>query len=133
MQAPTFVDLAIANLQTIGLIYDVAGILILGIPVMFRSVERIYSQSGTHWNYNRPVATALSGATLDALVGYILLTFGFALQIAAQLGFMATPIAGLSLLGLLLLSVAVYWKWLRPALVKRLVDRVRAMSELEGQ
>ena len=124
-------DLAIVNLQTVGLIYDVAGILILGIPVMFRSVDRIYAQSGTYWDYSLPVAKALSGTTLDTFFGSILLTLGFALQIAAQLGFMTTPITGVSLLGLLLLSVSAYWIRLRTALTKRLVDRVHAKWEIE--
>ena len=133
MQVPAFVDLAMANLQSIGLLYDVAGILILGIPVMFRSVDKILAQSGTYWDYSRPVAKALSGATLDTFIGSILLSLGFAFQIGGQLGFWTSRNVGLFLIGLLAFSVGLYWIWLRRALVNWLSNRVRAKWEIEEQ
>ena len=82
---------------------------------------------------NRPVAKALSGATLDTFIGSILLSLGFAFQIAGQLGFWTSRNVGLFLIGLLAFSVGLYWIWLRRDLVNWLSNRVRAKWEMEEQ
>ena len=64
------------DLQIIGLIYDAAGIAILGIPAVFRMVDEIAAQSGTYWNGNPHLAKALSTARIDTTIGSILLLFG---------------------------------------------------------
>ena len=131
MQAPTVFELLIGNLQSIGLIYDVAGILILGIPVMFRSVDRILAQSSEYWDYSAPVAKALSSRTSDTFVGSILLSAGFILQIAAQIGCYATRNTGLFLIGALVLVVGLYWFCLRRVVVNFLTSRAQAKWEKE--
>ena len=129
MQAPTAVELLVGNIQSIGLLYDVAGILILGLSVMSRWSDVILSQSTTYWDFNAPLAEALSASKLDTLFGSLLLALGFSLQFAAQLGWYASRTAGLFLLGALVPVLALYCFWLRREIVKRLTVRIRTKLE----
>ena len=80
------------NLQIIGLIYDAAGIAVLGIPAAFRMVDEIAAQSGTYWDYNPNIAKALSTARVDTTVGSVLLLAGFLIQVTSLYSFVATPL-----------------------------------------
>lgn len=132
MQAPTAFELLVGNLQAIGLFYDLAGILILGISVVSKWTDVISQQSGTSWDYNASLAEALSASKLDALIGTILLALGFGFQLAAQMGCSATSTLGLLLLCSLILVAVLYGFWLRRVIVNRLTSRIRARHEQQG-
>ena len=89
----------------------------------------ILSQSTTYWEFNAPLAEALSASKLDTLFGSILLALGFSFQFAAQLGWWASRTAGLFLLCALVFVLAFYCFWVRRVIVKRLTARIRSKSE----
>lgn len=128
MHVPAFEDV-IVNLQSIGLLYDVFGILILGIPIVFRSADRIHEQAGTYWDLSSPVVKSLSSQTWDTFIGSVLLFLGFVFQLAGTFGYRAPTNCGLTLVCLLAFTVALYWIWLRRVLVKSLTSRVHEKWE----
>ena len=129
MQVSAFLEQATTNLQSVGLLYDFFGILILGVPIVFRSASRIRKQAGTYWDFSLPTAKALSSQTWDTFVGSVLLLFGFALQIAGSLGANVSGEWGLVLVSLLILTVGLYWVFVRRALVNALCNRARSEGE----
>jgi len=103
------------DFQAVGLIFDVAGVAILGVPAAFRMRSEIAAQMGTYWNYNPPLARALSASRVDISAGSLLLILGFAFQIAAFLGYRPLKYTGpTALIGLALFFV-LYWLWARAA------------------
>lgn len=74
------------SLQILGLAFDAAGILVLGVPSVFRMVQEVADQATTAWGYNIQVVHGLSGGRVDVTVGSLLLFFGFVLQIVSTLG-----------------------------------------------
>ena len=112
------------NLQVIGLIYDAAGISILGGPAVFRMVDEIRAQSGTYWNGNPALARALSLARIDTTVGSLLLLSGFIIQITALQGYTVPPVVIDILVPVLVIFVLLYWLCIRSLLSESLVNRV---------
>jgi len=119
------------DFQSIGLIFDVAGIAILGVPAIFRMKSEIAAQIGTKWNYSRPLARALSTSRVDISAGSILLVLGFTFQIAASLEFRPLAYTGTISLGTLILFFVLYWSWLRGACSEWLYSL--ALEEYEAQ
>ena len=112
------------DLQVVGLMFDLAGILVLGLPPLVRVVDEIAGQSGTHWDYNPNAIRILSAARVDLAAGSVLLALGFVMQAAAIWGFSVSSVAvlmmflGLPTLGLL------YFCWLRSFVSAAVVARV---------
>ena len=117
------------NFQSLGLIFDVAGIAILGVPAIFRMKSEVAAQMGTYWNYNLPLARARSISRVDITAGPILLILGFAFQIAASLEFRPLAYTGPTALGTLVLFFIFYWSWLRGACTKWLVAEALKLHE----
>ncbi|WP_428098269.1 hypothetical protein [Candidatus Rariloculus sp.] len=124
----------ISNLQVVGLIYDAAGISILGGPAVFRMVNEITAQSGTYWNGNPALAQALAVARIDTTAGSVLLLLGFLFQITALQGYAIPELAiDLSVPALIVLFV-LYWCFLRSLFSRSLANRVelrRAQQQAE--
>ena len=123
------------DLQIIGLTYDAAGIAILGIPAAFRMVDEVKAQSGTYWNWNPPLARALSYSRIDTTVGSCLLLIGFGFQIASLTGFQSAQYVGPALLGALVVLFLLYWAFLRAYWSRILIAQIERQrhSEAEAQ
>ena len=126
MQMPSLVEQAITSLQSIGLLYDVFGVLILGIPIMFRTSNRIREQAGAYWDLSRPAAKALASQTWDTFIGSLLLLAGFTFQLAGTLGLDVPAFIGDALVCVLFLLVTIYWLWLRRFHVESLTNQAQA-------
>lgn len=119
------------DLQVVGLTYDAAGIAILGVPAAFRMVDEVKAQSGTYWNWNPPLARALSYARIDTTVGSCLLLCGFAFQIASLTGFQSVHYLGPALLVGLVVLFLLYWSLLRAYWSNVLIARVERQRQSE--
>ena len=117
------------NLQFIGLIYDAAGIVILGIPAVFRMVDEIAAQSGTYWDANVHLAKALSTARVDTTVGSVLLLSGFLMQVASLYSSVAMPLVSAIVLIALGVFFVLYWCYLRCYFSTALTTRVKRRLE----
>lgn len=115
------------DLQLVGLLFDLAGILVLGLPPLVRFVDEIAGQSGTHWGYNPKAVRILSAARVDLAAGSILLALGFGMQAAAILcrDTLSTA-AALAVLLSLPAAGLLYFCWLRGYVSAALAARVEA-------
>lgn len=119
------------TLQIIGLIYDAAGISILGIPAAFKVVDELTAQVGTKWNYNRAFLKALTLARIDTTVGSLILLVGFSIQIASLMGHATIHFGSYLLIGILFLFLVLYFICLRTYFTKILTDKVEHKKQLE--
>lgn len=119
----------IENLQIIGLLYDVVGIGVLGIPALRRMTTEIAAQAGTYWNYNSELAKGLSEARVDTVAGSCLLIIGFLIQAAGISGIQAPWICGALLIGLLALFIVLWLAFGRRSVAHMLLQRVERRLE----
>ena len=117
------------HLQIIGLIYDAAGIAVLGIPAVFRMVDEIAAQSGTYWNANTHLAKALSTARIDTTVGSVLLLAGFLIQITSLYSLVVPPLVSAIVFIALGVFLILYWCHLRRYFSTALTNRVKRQLE----
>lgn len=89
------------DLQTVGLVYDLVGILVLGVPLCAVGTKTIVNRSATYWNANKPEAERMLGERMDVLVGTLVLAAGFVLQIVAAQQVVSPPWVGGGFLGAL--------------------------------
>lgn len=89
------------NLQIVGLFYDAAGVVTLGLSSIFRMVPQISLQTASYWDFNQELAKAFAYARIDTTTGSILLLVGFSTQIASLVGYEATTIGSYIYLGIL--------------------------------
>jgi hypothetical protein len=74
------------NIISIGLFYDIAGVIVLGIGVAFNAKANILGQSSSGtWRGNPDTLEALCKQQTDTFYGLILLVLGFAFQLAGSL------------------------------------------------
>ena len=107
-----------------GLIYDIAGAILLGRAVVFNTKEKIFQQVSTSWDYNKQKIPVVVEGRIDAVVGLTLLVTGFLLQGASAFWsgwWWVLPIA-LVLLG----AVLMVYRLVLPKLVKRGTESVVA-------
>ena len=71
----------LTDLQAVGLLYDVAGVGILGWSLAFRSRRAIAALSATRWDVNPNVAEDTVKAKVDMRTGTSVLVLGFLMQI----------------------------------------------------
>ena len=112
------------NLQIIGLVFDAAGIFVLGIPALFIDRKDIAAQTGTQAGGNPALAKALLSARLDTMVGSFLLLAGFGIQIASLFGSATRPLVGALLTAILLvLLIVFYFRFFRRRLMACLMRK----------
>ena len=114
----------LGNMQAIGLMFDAIGILILGVPAIFRVIPEIKAQSGTYFDYNKSLAEALSAARVDLSIGSVALLLGFLFQLADTLGYYAVNWFGALMWALCMLLVPLHFLVIRPRLVVLILDAV---------
>ena len=123
----------VSDPQVIGLLYDAAGILILGVPAVFRMSQEIQAQAGTYFDYNVHLAAALASSRIDLTVGSLVLLVGFFMQLAGNLGYVYYVSVGWSLGIGCLAFVAIYFVFFRRWLSNALLKRVRAALDAKAK
>lgn len=74
------------TLPAIGLLYDAAGVLALGVAFFGKRRSTIQAESETRFDYNQDLMVALITSRVDGIFGSTLLLIGFVLQFLGQLG-----------------------------------------------
>ena len=117
------------NLQVVGLIYDIAGVLALASPIVFRGAKTISLLSATRFNGNTELMRDLITTRLDTFFSGFLLLTGFALQVVPMLVERFWPqCSGPFLLLFLFMAFSLYYCF-RPSLIDARVDRQRRQKE----
>ena len=114
------------NLQTIGLLFDLVGILVLGVPLATVGVKTIIARSETYWDSNPNEYRRMLAERMDVGIGTVVLAFGFGMQIAGQYPSLATtpPLLGWSFTAVLVVFLTVYVAWLRKFMLARQLARI---------
>lgn len=121
------------NPQVPGLLFDAIGILILGVPAVFRVSREIQAQSGTYFDANPHLAKALSESRVDITVGSVVLFAGFLMQLVGNLGYVYTRPFGWTLVVSPIAFVLVYFLYLRRRLSGALFNHVMAALNSKGE
>ena len=118
------------DLQTIGLTYDLVGILILGYPLVMKGMKTIISRSGTYWDNNPHEVRRMLEERIDVGLGTLVLVVGFGMQIVAvQWAVKLPPVWGWSLIAALFVLVAAHLAWIRRFMLARQEARIRKQIE----
>jgi hypothetical protein len=118
------------QLTPIGLIYDVFGVIYLGIAFFFKSKEAIIQESGTYWDSNPHMLHGLTSSKFDGLLGSLLLLIGFIFQMLGYLGY--SYISDYVAIGIYIAPGAfsvLYFIFLRKWLVNRWVKSMTKLIE----
>ncbi len=123
---------ALEDLQTIGLFYDLVGILILGVPLAKRGTTAIVEQASTHWDINLPAAEEAVSAKLDATFGTMVLALGFLMQIVARFTVNVPLAFGCLCLAALAGGASVYYLWWRRHSLQRHTKKILELAEYQA-
>ena len=120
------------DLQTLGLIYDIFGVVVLGTSLLKRRRVIARLTHPTHdanvLNYDVPAIEDFVKDKWDALLGTTVLVFGFTMQIFGKISLQ--PLWCCAVVGLLLVIVLVYYSFVRQgALLDKEVGKVQAARE----
>ena len=117
-----------------GLVLDIAGAMIIALGLVLKTPEAALEESTPRWGFNAALDASLAAQTADAQIGAAMLVMGFAVQIAAALGWheeswLATGIA----LGTAGVAAASAWVFLnrfwRPRRIRQvLYVRLRSLD-----
>ena len=113
------------SLQTVGLLYDIVGVIILGAAFAVRSVRDAANESSLFWRVvpeNRRSATE----QVDGRIGLALVVAGFLLQLAPD--DLSPAWVPACLVGLLMSFMVTYWWGLRSWLIARRVRMLEAIQ-----
>jgi len=118
-------------LSAVGLIYDIAGVILLAWAILAVSGARLREQAATMWDFNPKLLRALIEQQTDAFVGLPCLAIGFVLQLLGMIGWLTpdNPLWWL-LCAVLLVAVLVYLLFLRRWQINR---RFAALSKRAGE
>ena len=120
------------DLQTIGLTYDLVGILILGYPLVMKGMKSIISRSGTYWDNNPHEVRRMLEERIDVGLGTLVLVVGFGMQIVAvQCAVAMSPVLGWSLIAALIVCLVAYLAWIRRFVLARQEAHIR--KEIEAK
>jgi hypothetical protein len=78
-------------LTAAGLIFDIAGALILALGLVLKTPQATLDEATPKWNFNAALDASLAAQSADAQVGAGALVLGFTLQIGTALGCKSDP------------------------------------------
>ncbi len=109
-------------IQFVGLTFDAVGIIVICVPLLRLSADKIAEQTAGHYDYNEPGITALAYSRIDTIAGSILLLLGFVLQAISLIIYpnSLTRALMIALLCLLVVGLLVYYCCLRPRHVNKI-------------
>lgn len=116
----------ILTFTSVGLTYDLAGVIVLGMAFFRKGRSTILAESESRYDYNSDILKSLIISRIDGILGSILLMMGFFLQLLGYLGFNSMWSVVVAY-GWLLLGFTAYSYRLREILVRRECAAVMAM------
>ncbi len=93
-------------LNSVGLVFDGVGVVILGFAFFTRSVKAMAVESGTFYDGNDALIKSLIESRTDGIAGTLVLLLGFVLQLLSAIGVecvVAAKVLLVSLVGLMLI------------------------------
>jgi hypothetical protein len=117
----------ITNWNTVGLIFDVTGILVLAYALILQSDRHILSKSQTNWDYNISLLQDFCEQRADATVGTLFLVFGFFGQLLSPVLHGDLPIL-IACVASAWALLALYGAKLRSVIVNRKVARLKLLD-----
>jgi hypothetical protein len=105
------------RLNSVGLIYDGVGVVILGFAFFTKSVKAMTVESGTYYGGNDALLKSLIQSRTDGMVGTLVLFLGFLFQFLGAVGVECVTVAKGFMVGLLVMLIG-YVFFIR----KRFVD-----------
>jgi hypothetical protein len=121
----------VENQQSIGLLYDGAGIFILGIISWRTRIDEIIQISKTEKYENVQHLRHLIKTRLDTLVGAIILFIGFVIQFLTIIGVLMSAIINILLLIILFISSFYYLVYGRKSLSKHYLGKIIVLEEIK--
>ncbi len=116
----------------IGLLYDIAGVVVLGWAIAFAPDAVLKSQVGTAIGFNPAMVEALSQQRVDAKFGLVLLITGFLLQLLAAAGLESRAWWDWILV-LALVATGVYYRIFRGRLARSAAARLQRELREESE
>ena len=108
----------IFQLNSVGLLYDGFGVVILGYAFFSKTIKEMMVESGTYYGGNNALLNSLIHTRTDGVTGTTFLVVGFILQWTASVGIQCI-VAGQILLAFLLASLIAYALLIRKYLIKK--------------
>ena len=113
-------------IQCVGLTFDAVGIIVICIPLLGLSADKIAEQTAARYGYNKLGITALAYSRIDTIAGSILLLLGFVLQAISLIIYPNSLTRELMIvlpcLCLLVVGLLVYYCCLRPRHVNKIQE-----------
>ena len=117
-----------------GLVFDVAGIILLGWAFFGKTFDTAFKESSMNWDNNRALFIQITKSKFDGMFGTSMLFIGFLYQLFGYLKLdildcYQAKIVSCSYI-FLIIFLCVYWAWFR----KKIVDIwfMRAKRRVEG-
>ena len=109
-----------------GLTVDIAGAMLLALGLMFKKPRQAIEEASPKWSFNSDLEVSLASQTADAQAGGSLLILGFAIQLAAVLGWRESTWSdvGIAIGSGAALDAGVVWilfRWWRPWQLRRML------------
>jgi drug/metabolite transporter (DMT)-like permease len=117
------------HLAAVGLVYDIAGAVLLAWAILRGSAAQIRAQAGTFWGANFNLAKGLLEQQTDAFVGLPCLVLGFVLQLLAVVGGPAPHSPWWWLLAAALFCmIAIYLAWFRGWWIEKQLGIIKSLE-----
>jgi hypothetical protein len=121
-------------LTAAGLIFDIAGALILALGLVLKTPQAALDEATPRWGFNAVLDASLAAQSADAQVGAGALVLGFALQTGTALGWQERSWTSTAIAVIVaIVCVASAWlfllRWLRPHRIRELLAARLAASE----
>ena len=116
------------QLNSVGLLYDGAGVIALGFAFFLKSIKAMTVESGSYWGGNNALLGSLIQQRTDGVAGTLLLIVGFLLQWFGFLGLRSDLGGGILLIVLVAVSLA-YVLFLRKKLMSLQMSRGTALRQ----
>ena len=116
------------SMNSVGLIFDVVGVLVLAYALIFQSNKHLLAKAQTDWDYNQAVLVDVCKQRSDAIIGTLFLLAGFFGQLIAPIITNPDPIVFIALLALGALILIIYAFGIRQKWTDRKVARLQQLD-----
>jgi hypothetical protein len=119
-------------LGVVGILYDIAGAMMLSYALMWSRPQVLARQSAGSWDLNIDLLYAFCEQTVDARWGATFLIAGFLLQAASSAGVKIAPLQSGVLGVVLLIMLAIYMSIRQASIRRRCMAAIDALDENEA-
>lgn len=122
----------IFQLGSVGLVYDVTGVVILGIAFFTKSLNAMIVESGTYYGGNNAALESLIQSQTDGVTGTIFLFLGFVLQFLGTVGLHCESAGRVLAITLFIMGIS-YFGFLRKRIVGYRFQKAKQLRQQRRQ